>query len=367
MKRRTKILIAAGILLAIPLLIAAAVILSMLLSDARRKTAEKRIIKQGGQSAIRYVEEKYGFTPTVLEAKPEIHGALFDSWYTGKAFVTATDGETEFTVYLDAETGTGGCDTYQSAEIEQAICAELNRSLPGGTVKQFTFRNSETDLCAYAAYYDGSNLDAILKGLQQKKITVYYTNTDFGENLPAYDWLTAREFSAELLSFDSSAHMQQALTEEHGMYSWYYAPELTDARTVNPSKNASQDFAPAQYDCLYYMPDILHSGQGNSITVSKTDADALVQDVQASNTKLSIPPAQTDAYLFAGERNSYYIYYPVSGLHLAADKLPLAVLSYTDSNGETRCTTRSMEIFGDYAFLEVSAVADLRFAIVQSE
>lgn len=149
----------------IPGAIAALVAFTGCVSD-EQKQENARNEKQASKNAIKYIEEKYGFTASVLRSEAERTVGLFGPSFTGDVFVDMMYEDKEFTVMIDGECeNTDGEDDYQSAE----IIADLERKIEsavGGEVEEIfikNFYNQNTSYkLLYNTRYDGSNLDELV-------------------------------------------------------------------------------------------------------------------------------------------------------------------------------------------------------------
>ena len=195
-KRKKITLIVCSLVFGIPLL-AAAGILTYLAAVRNVREADAAAREEKAKAAaVKWVEEKYGFTPEITDVKLKQDGALFDAYYTGIAEVWAYDGKDHFRVLVGADAEHNG-DEYQKQEIEDALLAEVNSILPGGKVLQYDFVNNGNDGTFYHSKFTGDNLREILSETMQNDLKLGYVNTDFA-NVPDFPILRELQIFTEL-------------------------------------------------------------------------------------------------------------------------------------------------------------------------
>ena len=96
--------------------------------DSKEQKAEnEKNLRQAEKNAVAYIEEKYGFTPEIIESELERYGSLFGSLPESTAMVRMSYNNKEFSVYIDGESkNTDGADNYQQEEIISALTEKLS-------------------------------------------------------------------------------------------------------------------------------------------------------------------------------------------------------------------------------------------------
>ena len=96
--------------------------------DSKEQKAEnEKNLRQAEKNAIAYIEEKYGFTPEVIESAIERSSGLFGGTPLTTAMIRMSYNNKDFSVYIDGETeNTDGADNYQQDEIISALTEKLS-------------------------------------------------------------------------------------------------------------------------------------------------------------------------------------------------------------------------------------------------
>ena len=370
MTKKKLILICGGILAA-ALLAVGGIFAYGWISDYRSELREKHMTAAAKQNAVTLIEEKYGFSPTVLDAKLERDGMLFESEYTDKATVLLKEGEREFTAWVDCNGRTDAdCDDYQLYEIRDAIAAEIGRSIPGGKTLSLTFNNQGGGVRMFSKKYDGSNLHEVMSETDNVELCVGFVNTDFS-GYPDADpagslRADSQRMNITLVSLDSEAHRQQLLEEDRVFYLWDYAPTVTGYAYARETGLDVHTLDVRNHGDFYTMFDLIRGQTGNEFSVSETDAAALIRDLQAAMPERRVTDPVTKAYQITGGTESYYVYYPAEKLEKMGGMLQAAEagLIYTDPHGDVISTTKNAVIYGDYAVFDITC-SDLRFAFLK--
>ncbi len=154
-------------------------------AEERREMVQYR--EQGEENALVYVQEKYGFSPTVTDVACEKGGGgAFDFTPppTGRVFVTMEQAGQMFCVGIagDAET-TEGVDNYQYAAIKTAVEQRLEE-LGGCTAEEIFLCYGKYDTLPedekngmIASFFDGENLTEVLAE-QYPTMVAAYINQD---------------------------------------------------------------------------------------------------------------------------------------------------------------------------------------------
>ena len=370
MTKKRLILICGGILAA-ALLAVGGIFGYIWISDIRSAQREKHMTAAAKQNAVTLIEEKYGFSPKVLDAELERDGMLFESEYTDKATVLLKEGEREFSAWVDCNGRTDAdCDDYQLYEIRDAIAAEIGKSIPGGRTLSLTFTNNGGGVRMFSKKYDGSNLREVLSETDWIELNVGYVNTDFSgypDADPAGSLRTdSQRMDITLVSFDSEAHRQQLIESDRVFYLWNYAPVITGYAFARGNGLEVHTPDVQNHGDFYTMFDLVRGQTGNAFSVSETDTAALMRDLQAAMPERNVTDPITKAYQITGGTESYYVYYPAEKLEKMGGMLQAAEagLVYTDPHGDVITTTKNVAIYGDYAVFDITC-SDLRFAFLK--
>lgn len=143
---------------------------------------------QGEKNAIQYIEDKYGFKPTVKSVKSQSTNnspiPFSSSSDTGYVYVKMKHDDKEFYVFISGTSeNTDGIDNYQVDAIENAISNKIQEMLPNVINIDFCIGNEKvaSDDPYYGFIplkYDGDNLNEVLEKAQLKRIVVSLADSD---------------------------------------------------------------------------------------------------------------------------------------------------------------------------------------------
>lgn len=157
---------------------------------------------QASKNAQAYINQKYGFSAEITDAKVDRAQGMFGSTPLSDVLVQMQYEERNFTVLITGkEESTDGCDTYQVPEIKQALFETINGKIDGLQVldiypKFKSERKMEEPL--YGAYFDGSNLAELLED-GVNSFEAFYVQTDFSDEKD-FEWLNDYGISAKFVS-----------------------------------------------------------------------------------------------------------------------------------------------------------------------
>ena len=141
---------------------------------------------QGAENAVRYIQGKYDFTPEVRSAEIDRRRGIYNPQATSDIIVGMSFENRDFTVYITGDSvSDSGRDDYQASEIEQALREKINKERSG--LQQLDLlpvcdssRLYQPAAPLYAAYFDGSNLPAVLSG-GITGFRAFYLQTDLSD------------------------------------------------------------------------------------------------------------------------------------------------------------------------------------------
>ncbi|MCR5415773.1 MAG: hypothetical protein K6E79_03125 [Pseudobutyrivibrio sp.] len=143
--------------------------------------ANQEYRRQGKKNALEYIQEKYGFSPEVLEVKeqydepgivpeffPDSNGMVkVDMEYEGKEFWVRIPGDSE---------SDDGIDTYEKDEILAAMEQHLKELYP--EIVDVKFPSMDNDYAGFDTKYDGGNLGEFFT---DEQIVLGFTGVDLQE------------------------------------------------------------------------------------------------------------------------------------------------------------------------------------------
>lgn len=152
---------------------------------ASQKTNYK---SQSKKNALEYIENKYGFKPTVKSVKLQTYNGspipFGSSSETGYAYVMMEHENKTFYVFISGtSSNTDGVDNYQVDVIEDAIEKKLNEMVDNIIHIDYCIGTSKEDSSdpyygMIPLKYDGNNLNEVLESAQLKRIVVSLAESD---------------------------------------------------------------------------------------------------------------------------------------------------------------------------------------------
>lgn len=143
---------------------------------------------QGRENAIQYIENKYGFKPTVKSVKEQTYNGSpilgGSASGTGYFYVKMEHEKKSFYVFISGlSVNTDGIDNYQVEVIEEAVGEEVWNMVPNVVNIDYCIGNTKDtkDNVYYGMIspeYDGNNLNEVLEGAQVKRIIVSVVDSD---------------------------------------------------------------------------------------------------------------------------------------------------------------------------------------------
>ena len=176
-----------------------------------REEKQQHSLENGTVYAVQYIEEKYGFTPLVKKSEIDSRSGMFNRQYNGKIIAEMCYNDRIFLVWIN-EDGTGGCDSYQHEEIQEALLEELKKSTPGIIAVELKSLNDIYSIdytgftdCLVSKKFTGDNLSEVLDGLYGN-----YTAYMIGS------YLSGQKFESPIKQFYGTyiSYRSQALWDE---------------------------------------------------------------------------------------------------------------------------------------------------------
>ena len=360
MTKRNKItLIICSAIVGIPALLGAGILIySIVERNALKKDTAIRE-EQAKAAAVKWVEEKYGFTPEITDVKLKQDGALFEADYTGIAEVWAYDGKDNFRVLVgenDEHTG----DEYQKQEIEDALLAEVNSILPGGRVLRYEFVNNGNDGTFYHSKFTGDNLREMLSETMQNHLKLGYVNTDFA-NAPDFPILRELQIFTELFSFEDEAYLDDAARTEVYFDGEQWAPMLTGGCCVRPDGN--EPFSYDVMDCGDFKIMYRYDQTGEPPIIRTENNDTVIRHFREQYPNSFVFSGTAHGWKICTDSLAFYLYYPVHG------EIPLmrcieAVDEEETADENTYIRHNSMYAHGGYYVLNCNASPIHHIAII---
>ncbi len=294
--------------------------------------------EQAKELAIQYIEEKYGFTPEVIDSKSNNNDSVVPpSKYIPETVVTLEYKDETFIVVADGSKSTTEkvIDNYQAEEIRNAFQEYLNEyfqvqvydvyieagrsvTIPG---KEFNMQYN-----FFHDYYDGTNLEELLTKHALRayvKIVDDVSLDDF--TLHTKDSIVFHSKTELLIT----KHESEAAADNCSLGTYFdktiytHAMYILDAMDIRKGEITEYELSIGQYGDIYYsVPGVDVSEY--TIAIDEDDVSISAWEHSSYNYKETGPDAYYLSGSFTMNSPEMYIYYP---LELLPDK-PDGVTGY---------------------------------------
>lgn len=308
-------------------LVTALMMCACLMGCAGKKENEREAAgwrKQAEELAVSHMEEKYGFTPTVVESKSNRSDSVIPvSRYIPQTVVTMNYKDKTFLVVADGDDTTTEniLDNYQAEELSDAfkdyLCDYLQMPvydvyLEGGISVTVTGEDFHMEYNFFNGYFDGSNLEEILtnNSLRAYVKLVGDINLDEVTMMPKDSWIF--HSTTEILI---TTHEDEKDADKCSLGSYFektvytYAMYISDALDIRRGEITEYDLSVVQCGDIYYLC--------SDAETSEYTLEIAEDTVDMSNWEhelLSFQRTGNDAYYLSGSFNTtnpeLYIFYP---------------------------------------------------------
>ncbi|MBO5266759.1 MAG: hypothetical protein J6B08_05610 [Ruminiclostridium sp.] len=354
----------------IPLLLGCSLLLTGCDSKEQKAENEKNL-RQAEKNAVAYIEEKYGFTPEIIESVLERYGGLFGSTPHTSALIRMNHNSKDFSVYIDGSTkNTDGADNYQQEEIISALTEKLSEkaentkgvvgeiksiNIDGGKVKSFRPIVEWNCENLYSEYFDGENFAEVF-GDEICCVTADYIEADF-ENLQEndFDFLLSNErVRLSLISYRTEEDYLNR--PDYGEFSDFtgikkHAILIEESFVFGKDGADHNEYVLGKHDNFYYY---VFDNTPNTVSFSSAKMpDASEFDGHGIIDGQFVTPAYS---INSSVNERIYIYYPLSEL---PEKSRLATSRKTADGNDVDISPLAYDI-GDYrmAYIQASEFKD---------
>ena len=225
-----------------------------------QKKLNKQYISTAKSNAVKYIEDKYGFTPEVRSAEQEREYGWINSTPLSTVYVRMNHDGRDFGVYIDGATdNTDGSDNYQSKDIADYFCTAIaditgkpvQLTLKGGMV-QTSFDPIENEcINMYSESFDTSAPEEFFSR-SRCSVLAEYVNTDISsikkKDLPEYLFSKDNNNEIVLVSYRDKDHV--GLYDQSSML-----PFHAECRTIiSNNGTVHEDYSLGQVgDMSYYI------------------------------------------------------------------------------------------------------------------
>lgn len=342
----------------------------------------KAYLTMATENAVRYVREKYGFEPEILDITGDQKFGYYNSSEIDLMFIKMKNNDKVFYVRADKLRENPYCiDDYQYEEITSAIYDEISKLIPNGNIIDFRICESGSSLYyLFNKYYSGENIDEILE-ITSGTIEMVFADVNFSESdLP--DKFKEWNISYELTSFDTQERAdefvkykinQQVITFDNHDYA-VYAPYIIDhtKSTSSDGKKSGINYNLKSYDDFMYayFPSISTEYEDSSDNITITEIKHEIEQKNFTEqfsfyheeSWLSKPLSKV--YRFDNDYGDVYIYYPVEKFK-DTDIEQIGAAWYSDSGFSNNRGIARAEICGEYAVFTLP-IRDQEFMLVDN-
>lgn len=335
--------------------------------SAEQKAENEKNLRRAEENAVTYIEEKYGFTPEVIESVLERQSGLFGSTPDTTALIRMSYNNKEFSVYINGETvNNDGADNYQQEEIISAITEEFSavaenaKGIIGSDIKSVNINGGKADDFfpdvdwdaenLYSEYFNGENFAEVF-GDEICDITVNYVNADLGclykedfsfilgnkrTRLGLISYRSENDYSErpEILDFTQYLDIEK------------HAIQIEESLVFEKNERRHCEYTLGKYDNFYYYASENKTDQFSFIETTLPDVKNWSGHGVINGEFL------THAYrIDDGVKERIYIFYPLSELSGGA-----RIATYTkNSEGEDFYISPLADDIGDYRMVYISS------------
>lgn len=327
----------------------------------------KAYLAMATENAVRYVREKYGFEPEILDITGDKKYGYFNSPRVDLVFIKMKNNDKIFYVRADKLQENPYCiDDYQYEEIKSAITDEISKIIPNGNVIDFRVCEAGSTLYSFFnKYYSGENINEILD-VTSGEIEMVFADTDFSESdLP--DKLKEWNIRYELTSFDTQERADKfaeykinskVITLNNRDYA-VYAPYITDHIGIKDSEKQGLNISfQSCGDFIYSYFPISENGflVSSEATAEERHPEAIAQYFKRYEEGEYVSKPITNAYVF-NRGYDIYIYYPLEKLK-DYDIENIGAAWYSDGGQVNNRGIEKLSVCGDYAVFYLPVGAD---------
>ncbi len=297
----------------ISLILAALIVLTLGGCDtAEQKKINAENEARGSENAVRYIEEKYGFTPTVVSAAIDRIPGGYGGTATGDVIVKLEYNGKEFVVHINGEaTNTDGADSYQTEEVMADTMKFVEEHLPGVVNIAYSvnryYHDDNQEEVIFAKKYDGTNLKELLSediyGMELCYLNINLADKDQFAFLEEIFPTEKHSVCFVSMRYEGIAKEYLDYYKERAIYCYGYYDVSKDQLVTYDLINYNDEF----YYCV--VPK-----SGNVANVTMTDAEfGNLSDYLHRETEVVY--ARTKCYSATTDRNCQIeVYFPADDL-----------------------------------------------------
>lgn len=348
----------------------------------------KREIAEASSQAVQYVRDKYGIEPELVDITEDTLMVENREPSVGSVIPMKANGREFYVKTAISSYGVQRADSYQWNEIEAAIASEIEKLIHGGEEVEIYAYNKLSNAgmlqlkYVFSEYYDGSNLEELMKE-SGGNVEMVFPNIDDVDislsglcekllgwglkyKLTVFDTAErAKEFTEELrrLNEERSYYLQSGFGNYAPLYRTY-APYIIGSlcyydEKKGGAKTISYDLQSYDGFKYGYFPTHLDDYTGSmKVGISCGESGKIAKWFENYDEQNAVGKPLSDEYILENGYGEVVIYYPLENFEgMDIDKIGLAWFikdSYITNN---RDIARA-EVCGEYAVFSVSAPDD---------
>ncbi|MCM1227440.1 MAG: hypothetical protein NC320_08455 [Clostridium sp.] len=350
----------------IPFILMIAIFLMTGCVDSKeQKKLNTQYVNRAKINAENYIEEKYDFTPEILDAVQERQYGMFNSTPLSTVYVRMTYNGRDFGVYIDGSCeNTDGSDNYQQPELKKYFAELIAQKLPepdsltlnGGKINT-AFDPIEAECVnMYSAYFNGTNISELLSE-GDCSVTAEYVCTDISE-------LSEKDFPDELFS-NTRCNIRLVSFRKPDYLGHYYKsgtnemlPLYAESLTViNSGGTSSQTYSLGNVGDIFYYID---GEDCDTVTVTEIESD---DGSNWNNEHFNVKTA-SKAYAFKSTHNcKVRFFFPQSAIEQITNRKTFQAYGICRGSGSDRTyeTFYANDFSDDYevGYININADEDV--------
>ncbi len=322
------------------------------------KDSIKEYKEQGEKNAINYIEQKYGFTPTINKINAETEDPYmvpdFFPKPTGRVEISASYNNKTFKMEIQGDRITDeGRDDYQYDEIVSDILEIVKKDTkiePHNYSIKLGYNNYENLIYDY---YSKDNLYELLSNNNSVIILEYINSNNLIDN--KFENITENFKKVSLFgiinyksktTYAKRSENIDIITSNIDNYLDDNMLYIDNAFTIELDTPKYKNMRTYEFDDLYFYD----SNDYKEIKISKTNIEDVKEWIGHGTSN---PKQISDAYLIKTDARVFYVYFPINKTKfINKEELKLGIVCETD-NGK-KYSTSHLNKSGDYYSIIVS-------------
>ena len=288
----------------------------------KTENENKAQLAMATENAVRYINEKYGFEPEIMDDLDNKFFTRYNSYSDDSMIFRMKTNDREFYVRANKLEESSDCaDDYQREEINLAIADEISKTIPNGSVIDIWVGVPDNGALVWRShfnkYYNGENIDEVLENARGT-IEMVFADADFSEN-GILDKLEEWNIKYKFTSFDTQERVREFAVKREDNEKAYeiYAPYITDY-IESPSDDGSKSgisYDLKSYDdfkyCYFPTAVNKYKDSSDNIAVTEVEHSKFSYAFEYHDEEYCISKPLSKVYGFDDLYGDICIYYPV--------------------------------------------------------